>query len=506
MIGNEQIIQISRSKYIEASRQVAALRLNTRGFRKGELVMLNYYKNRDFRDDIGVLIAIGVRDGVGEDKYKIINSGGEVHVRSVVVGEENYPDVSNLVDGELYIAQGNNGVWNYIYKEDSEVNRTITPIPENAGPFIFLDLESGYRWFYNKQKCKREDDFFSVDRIEEILGTISDLDARVSVTSEQGYIFKKGTRNDLNLEIHVYNGRGEDITTSCDIYLDDTKIELYDNHKYLLRRVYKDRDYAIEARIFITEGVWAPFRTTMSVRFGYDIFYGIVGDDWNKDPKTLENKQLSYRRSILWEGINLNQQTLAFCYPKEYGYLAHVFDVHGLDYIYDYKIYDNGTVIDEVPYLIYLKSDKVSISDLEQTYVFDDTNNLEVEEDNILNVVSAWKKRNRSNGLVVLGGDGKIAESLYDKGDANVEFKKIKAFVTEDPTEGMVAGEIYYNTRTNTVFTAIDEHEGTISDPNVGDLYLYDGEFFSWNGREFSSFSRSNFAEITNITEVSWLK
>ena len=74
MTNSNKRIQISRSKYIEESRSIAVLRLNTEySFLKGEVVMINYYKDPDFRNNIGVLVAIGVKDGMGEDCYRIVN-------------------------------------------------------------------------------------------------------------------------------------------------------------------------------------------------------------------------------------------------------------------------------------------------------------------------------------------------------------------------------------------------------------------------------------------------
>ena len=93
-------IKVSSSKYIEESRAVAVIRLNERGFLKGEVVMLNYKKDPDKKTDIGTLVAIGIKDGTGEDCYRIISAGGSVVVRKVV---ESLADVSSLVHNELYL-------------------------------------------------------------------------------------------------------------------------------------------------------------------------------------------------------------------------------------------------------------------------------------------------------------------------------------------------------------------------------------------------------------------
>ena len=136
-------IQISRSKYIEESRAIAALRLVDKEFLKGEIMMLNYYKDPDKRTDIGVLVVIGVKDGVGEDCYRILEMGGQMPVRQV--GE--LPDYSKLVHGEIYVWYGDPDLrddvdeqyWCYVYEEDG--HRVIERI--TGGPYIFLDLETG---------------------------------------------------------------------------------------------------------------------------------------------------------------------------------------------------------------------------------------------------------------------------------------------------------------------------------------------------------------------------
>lgn len=505
MIDNDQRILISRSKFTETSRATAVLRLNTREFKKGELVMLNYHKNQDFRDDIGVLVAIGVRDGVGETSYKIINSGGEVRVRKVTIGDDNLPDVSLLTNGELYIHKGDDEVWNYVFKRSTEPNRTITPISKGTGPFVFLELETGYRWFYDNQTCKREDDFFNTYDTENILQTIVMLDISVSVSSEEGYVFKEGTINSLTLDLHAYDKKRNDVSSSCKFFIDDTEIVLGENNKYLLEGVHEDRDYIIEARYRVTDNVWVPFYTTMSVKFGYNFYYGIVNEEWDKNPLGLSNVKLNYRRSIAWEKIELKQESVAFCYPKKYGYLSHIYDVHGLDYLHDYKIYDTGVVIDGESYLIYKKEGLVTTKDFEQNYVFNDVTNLEVEEDNLLSLVSAWKKKNLPDGLVLLGGDGKIPKDLYQVDPSSI-FRRIKDFVNVFPSENLTPGDIYYNPKDNTIFTAISGQEGVVSSPKEGEVYVFKGEFYSWNGKEFSHFSRGKFSKINKINEVTWLK
>ena len=75
MAVQEQRIRIARKSVIVDNRITAELLLQDRPFLKGEFVMINYYKDPDFRTNIGVLIALGVKDGTGEDCFRIVSMG-----------------------------------------------------------------------------------------------------------------------------------------------------------------------------------------------------------------------------------------------------------------------------------------------------------------------------------------------------------------------------------------------------------------------------------------------
>ena len=267
-------IQISRSKYVEESRAIADLRLTEKAFLPGELVMLNYYKDPDFRNDIGVLIAIGVKEGIGEDCYRILSAGGTVKVRNVV---NELPDVSKLIHNELYVYHDSEGVWNYVYKINEDPERRIEPI--TGGPYIFIDLESGYRWFYEDQECKREDDFFSSKKITEILAAIGDTKIKPTIVSDNGYIFKFGDIKDLILNIGaVDEATGIDLSKDCKYFINGEELIPDENGKVIIPNLIKDEDIRVVVKYPISPGIYVSASEIVSIKFGYKFFYGSVDE------------------------------------------------------------------------------------------------------------------------------------------------------------------------------------------------------------------------------------
>lgn len=499
MINEKQTtIQISRGKFIEESRSIAILRLNTKEFKKGEVVMMNYYKDKDFRNNVGVLIAIGVDNGIGEEFYRLVSAGGTVTVRKVT---DSIPDVSSLVHNELYIYKSQEDKWMYVYKKDSENDRTEELI--TGGPYIFVDLDSGYRWFYNNQDCKREDEFLSTTVSEKILQSILDTDLKLNVSSDSGYIFKAGTIQDITLSIKTLNGTN-DVSKDCLYYLDGEQIELSADNKYTLENRVQDSDHTVESRYEIYPGIRYPVKSTVKIRFGYIFYCGRVKEGWYptvEEIQKLEKTSLSYRRDFKWDNIVLDSESIVFSYPKKYGYISHIYDDNGLDYIHNYLCYDNKYTINNEDYLVYIKSDIVSIDDFMQTWVFDDPDSLDAEEDNILDLVNAWKDQNKSGGVVVVDSSGKIPTSLYDLNKTD-SFKHLAGIVSDYPTSGMTKDNLYYNSTTKKIYKAVSDSVGIISDPEQAEVYTYDNKFYAWTGLSLQPFSYMGSRVINNITEI----
>lgn len=505
-MATKKKIQISRSHYIEDSRAIAVLRLNTYDFKKGELVMLNYYKDQDFRNNIGVLIAIGVKDGIGEDCYRLISVGGTVPVR--YVGE--LPDVSKLVHGEVYVWYGPEDnledtpdTWNYVYAEKPDLeHRVIEPI--TGGPYIFVDLETGYRWFYENQDCKREDDYFTIDKMEQLLQKILSSSVSLQLTSRNGTLFQVGEVKDLLLNVVAVDETGANISDQCSFYLSGIEIFPEESGRIRVPNVNKSTDFEIEARRHLSDNIYLTTSSTISIHFGYIFYYGRVFDGWTPSEgtlKVLENRVLSYRVNKVWDKINLTKQKTVFAYPKEYGYLSHIYDDHGLDFISTYTVYDEELLVDGVRYLVYVKDDIVDISNFKQKFVFENPEDLTAEGTTMLDIITAWKIRNTFNGLVQLDENGKINEDLYNINAAEA-FNKLDGIYEDYPEDGMERGEVYYITSTKKLYTAISDTEGAISNPIPGMVYVYQDNYYTWSGLSLRPFGRITSRKINSITDI----
>lgn len=483
-------IKVSSSKYVEESRAVAVIRLNERGFLKGEVVMLNYKKDPDKKTDIGTLVAIGIKDGTGEDCYRIISAGGSVVVRKVV---ESLADVSSLVHNELYIYKDPDNKWYYVYKPENEANRRIELI--TGGPYIFVDLDTGYRWFYRDGQCKREDEFFSSNNVQALLNEILSRNDRIEVTSDSGFLFKVGDVKNVALNIKTLDNSRNDISSKCRYSIDGQDIALVGG-KYTIQNLTADKDIEIVSNVEVAEGIYQQIKEKVSIRFGYLFYYGRVEPTWEPNVdniKALEYKKLNNRRSLEWVDIDItNLSKTVFCYPKRYGFLDHIFDYHGIDYLKDYVIYDNHYVIDGEEYFVYLKKEPIKMFDFRQNYVFGDFDGI------IINGVGD----NQLGDLL----DHVIKEQLKDK---LLDFKTsgvvyLDGMFDEVPTSGLVPGGIYYIKSIKKLFVADSDSSGVVKDMTEKSMYVKLPEYSTlfWNGTELIDLGKLRVVKIDNISEI----
>ena len=483
-------IKVSSSKYVEESRAVAVIRLNERGFLKGEVVMLNYKKDPDKKTDIGTLVAIGIKDGTGEDCYRIISAGGSVVVRKVV---ESLADVSSLVHNELYIYKDPDNKWYYVYKPENEANRRIELI--TGGPYIFVDLDTGYRWFYRDGQCKREDEFFSSNNVQALLNEILSRNDRIEVTSDSGFLFKVGEVKNVALNIKTLDNSRNDISSKCRYSIDGQDIALVGG-KYTIQNLTTDKDIEIVSNVEVAEGIYQQIKEKVSIRFGYLFYYGRVEPTWEPNVdniKALEYKKLNNRRSLEWVDIDItNLSKTVFCYPKRYGFLDHIFDYHGIDYLKDYVIYDNHYVIDGEEYFVYLKKEPIKMFDFRQNYVFGDFDGI------IINGVGD----NQLGDLLDHGIKEQLKDKLLDFKTSGVVY--LDGMFDEVPTSGLVPGGIYYIKSIKKLFVADSDSSGVVKDMTEKSMYVKLPEYSTlfWNGTELIDLGKLRVVKIDNISEI----
>lgn len=469
-------IQLSRSNTIAENREVAELMLSKYNFLVGELVTVNYKLKEtqdDFRSNIGTLIAIGIKNGIGRDCYRVLNTNQAVVVDNIL---EDLPDVSNTVDDQLFLSKYN-GAWNYVYIVGQiKTERAIT-----GGPFIFYNMTDGYRWFYYDQRLKREDDFHSKKDLNELLQKIINSSLQVDVISSEGNLFRAGDNASTTLEFNIKDGTGIDILDECEIWINGEKVDLNEN-TYTIENINTNagdgEELNIQVRRILNDDVYLAKDYKVNFLFGKDFYFGVVNDDWDISEENILNLEtkLSYKTSFVWDGIELNNQKTVFAYPKKYGILLHIYDDHGLDYINTYR--SDEVNIGEDVYYCYVKSDLVTISNLCQKYLFIEDENFDLEKLTLLDIITSWKHRNSANNFVTLDEDGKINTDFYSV-DASASFIKLKDILETTPISNLEPGAKYFIKDEGKIYTASSTVDGTYSDAVRGVIYVCDGKFYS---------------------------
>lgn len=278
---NNTLIQISRSQYVEVDRSIAILRLDQHLFEVGEPVQVRYYLDEE-QTEIDTILAMGIRKGYGKDCYRILSLGGLELVRDVV---SELPDVSSLVHGEVYLYQNPlDAKWYYVYAlgESRQMEEIV------GSPRTFVNINDRYRWFWKDGDLKREDDFYNSSHLTGIIEEVLNLIHRptLEVYCLDGNLFRAGESKIIDLKIQVTNYKGEDITQECQIKIDDRKVNLGTNNCCTITGLEYNHDFHIVAEYSVNGSV-ISVDSWIRVRFGYDIYYGIIGG--NSNPTEDEN-------------------------------------------------------------------------------------------------------------------------------------------------------------------------------------------------------------------------
>lgn len=500
-------IRISRNQGVARDRSIAVLKLNKLTHYVGQPVMVKYYSKPG---EIDTLLALGIKDGIGADCYKIVSFAGLELVRGVV---SNPPDISFLIHGEMYLYRNNNGIWHFVYAVDGE--RIIEPIPLDLAPTTFVNIEDNFRWFWNKGELKREDDFSSGEEMEAIINELFLIlsPIKFEVSSKVGYLFDYERMLDVPLYVRITDNSGSDITNKYSFTINGEPVD-YNDHEIVIKGANRFMtEYLIEARVVARNGKTFKFGTIIFINFGFNFYYGIVDENWvlsKNNLTSLENKVLNYRKTVHFNSIDLNYKKLVFSYPEQYGELMHIFDEHGLDYLDDYSL--NKITISGVVYNVYIKTDAITIENFDQKYLFVDSEDEEIVQNTVDvekydEVIKAWERKNTENGLVQLNEIGKIPKSFIEglSTTSDYSFVSLIGFIKEYPTSNMIKGDKWYNTEEKKIFEAISVNRGKVYDPADYTVYLNNTNksMYVWKSENMELLNEAVRTEsISNVTDI----
>ena len=180
MNNNSVTIRISRNKNVADNRSIAIIKLNKLVHKVGQPVMVKYFSDLS-KTTIDTVVAIGVKEGIGKDCYKIISLGGLIPINGVNI--ETPLDASELNEQELFLYK-KDGYWQFVYLEESTKPNEWVKVEEkivDLSPTVFVNIKDNFRWFWRDGVLKREDDFLSSGTESEF---IEDKKFEISHTEE----------------------------------------------------------------------------------------------------------------------------------------------------------------------------------------------------------------------------------------------------------------------------------------------------------------------------------
>lgn len=409
MDNTTKIIQFARSRYIERDRTIAVLRLNDAYHRVGQPQVVRYY---DANGDIDSVFAIGIKEGIGEDCYKIVSLGGVQVVRDVVYDPA---DVAEVVHGETYIYYNSSQKKGYyIFLNDKDI-REFVEITKSQE--IYVNVSDRYTWFWLNGELRREDDFYTraqidaffekyglenkqaIAELKAIINEIKDLlessvanlqkqiddlkedyDSKleeldsdlyglsIKLNSDNRNLYLIGTTAEFNTALSVYR-KGKSITSQCSFKINGETVSGANNKLSTVN----DMHYTFEASYQVLPKKTLKVSTELDIKFGYLFYFGVVNEDWVADSETVKalgNNKIQGKEVKETEctfDLELGTRAVFAC-PKVYGTLKSIKDGNCFDMLGNELYTVTEITIDKRPYLVYKTKEDVKINKLIQIY------------------------------------------------------------------------------------------------------------------------------------------
>ena len=354
-------LKILRSAYIETNSDVALIQLDTMEHQEGQPVMIQYY---DDNSKVKTITAIGTRNGVGKDCYSIVSTSDEFIINGV---EEILPDVSQLVNGAIYISKYE-GQWSLVYIWGNEIKR-VEPLDPTKNQ-IFKELSTGYKWYWTGEHFHREDDFLNTNEVSSRFEELR-LERKLNCSFVRGNLHLSGDKlTEPVLYIQITEGN-RDITSNFDFNIVSTvhgQETIKDIKEVNYITLYKTID---ATAIYTVTAISRIDRETLSTDCEIKFLpYTLYIKSKVSDKDTILSK--TDFSQVLWGGDSdlslvfndLDLEYTVIFIPKEIGIPNQILDNNSLDYIDDYVITE--VVYSENNYIMLTKMDAISMRSFKQ--------------------------------------------------------------------------------------------------------------------------------------------
>ena len=183
-VKDNTLIRFSRCSEIAENRQSALIHLSEDFTHVvGQPVIISYYTD-ETKTDIDTIVAIGIKNGIGKDSFRVITTGQFELITDIVYN--NLPDVSMLVHGEVYLYDEQTEIidergfpiiidnWYSVFaerlaeEENAEFIKRVVPIDNK--PRFYIRLTDNTLWVSGTdRKVRPLTDIYTRQEVDDII-------------------------------------------------------------------------------------------------------------------------------------------------------------------------------------------------------------------------------------------------------------------------------------------------------------------------------------------------
>lgn len=168
-------IKIKRSGEVFQSATEAIAFLSRTPHLPGQPVLVRYWASDTETDAI---LAVGTQTGFGPGTYTIVSVGGVKVISGIITSDQELPDSSELINGEIWLYQESvthDFYWIYLYED----TREVTIVNPEINYRVFCLSDNSEYWLYGGS-LEKANNYYSRDAIDR---KISELTSELSETT-----------------------------------------------------------------------------------------------------------------------------------------------------------------------------------------------------------------------------------------------------------------------------------------------------------------------------------
>ena len=279
----------------------------------------------------------------------------------MVVGDDGLHVITQVLFSNFVLNDDKTFTWNHNDGDFTILYRAFNISAENE--FTGVGTWSAWDYFNDKKLAGVKDQVEELDdSMSDVLNKLFPIQiSYLKINDQNNPLFEKGTTKDLNITWDYNNIDKNPLKEQL------INSELVANN--IRTKVLKGIKVTGSVTLDATTTSGAKVTATANYRFISKSYFGIVEANFEVTPESILNLNgmLLGTRVYTKDGISLNNQSIVYAYPKEFGELSSVKDGNGFEMISSYEKIE--LAINEENYLVYKLKSPATNSGLKQSYM-----------------------------------------------------------------------------------------------------------------------------------------